>query len=309
MKYTIIILISGIILGACSKSESSQSEPKSLQRHDSEQMNAPGSANSSEFKKGETVYDSDNISGTVSSSMNGNSIAPNEVLVADRKMIWKADLEFRVKNLDKSFNTLRTLCTKHSGYISDMERTQQSYEISSYVTVRVANDHFHDLVAAIKGESEHLDVARITSEDVTEEYLDTENRLQTKRKARERYIEILRSKTGTIEEVIQAEDAIRRITEEIEAKEGRLRYLSDQMKFSTISIRMYKPIEAQEGYIAETDTYGDQAQESFSAGWSFIKGFGLALIAIWPLLLILGALIVWKRKWIRGKFRFQTGKG
>jgi hypothetical protein len=309
MKYTIILLISGIIFGACSNSESPQNEQKSIERADSEQMNAPGSDKSREFKKGPNIeYAAIDPLGNISSSMNGNSIAPSEVLIADRKMIWNADLEFRVKNLDKSFNTVRTLCQKHSGYISDMERTRQSYEISSNVTVRVVNDHFHDLVAAIKGESEHLDVARITSEDVTEEYLDTENRLETKRKARERYIEILRTKTGTIEDVIQAEEAIRRITEEIEAKEGRLRYLSDQMEFSTIIIRMYKPIETQNPQIAEADTYGDQAQASFSSGWSFIKGFGLAMIAIWPLLLILGAIVIWKRKWIRGKFPLKVSE-
>jgi hypothetical protein len=176
------------------------------------------------------------------------------------------------------------------------------------MTVRVTSSQFHDLVAAIKGESDHLDIARISSEDVTEEFVDIENRLETKRKARERYIEILRSKTGTIEDVIQAEEAIRRITEEIEAKEGRLRYLSDQMDLSTITIRMYTQIEKDKPQIATVDTYGDQAQASFSSGWDFIKGLGLVIITVWPLLLILSTFIIWKRKWIRRKIGFGMEK-
>lgn len=223
-------------------------------------------------------------------------------------MIWNGDLEFEVDDLDISFREIRQLCKRHEGFISDMEHLNERYEASINLNVRVSNDHFHDLVAAIKGQSTNLDIAIISSDDVTEEYVDLENRLETKRQARERYIEILRSKTGTIEEVIQAEDAIRRITEEIEAKEGRLRYLSDQIDFSTIDIRMYKKVEREKPVVAEVPSYGDKAESSFASGWKAIKSMGLFFIAIWPLILIAGLLILWKRKWLREKALLARSK-
>ncbi|MCR9172380.1 MAG: DUF4349 domain-containing protein [bacterium] len=227
--------------------------------------------------------------------------APDQNLIGDRKMIWNADLEFEVADLEKSFSAIRRLSKHHQGYISTMEHTNEGYEVWMSLNIRVSSDHFHDLVASIKKQSKKLDVAIITSDDVTEEYVDIQNRLETKRKARERYIEILRSKTGTIEEVIQAEDAIRRITEEIEAKEGRLRYLNDQIDFSTIDIRMYKKVDQEKPIIAEAPTYGDKAKSSFSSGWQAIKSLGLFFITIWPLILIMGLFYIWKRRWIREK--------
>lgn len=309
MKYT-LLLMSGIVLGSCGFEKSSENYP-SERTTDIKQENTPDSA-PSETNKAKRA---DNLRGNYSgnnlafdSAPNDNSFAPNENLIADRKMIWNGNLEFRVKNLDASSEAIRSLCKTHQGYISDMEREHKPNTLSSYITIRVANERFHDLVAAIKGESEHLDIAKITSEDVTEEFVDIENRLETKRKARERYIEILRSKTGSIEEVIQAEEAIRRITEEIEAKEGRLRFLSDQMEFSTITLHMYKPIEDAPIQVVKAMTYGDQISASFSGGWNVIKGLGLILVAIWPLFVILVGLMIWKRKWVKETFFRKSRK-
>lgn len=221
-------------------------------------------------------------------------------IIQDRKLIWNAHLKFQVKNINQSTNAIRKLSKQHAGYISDMIHVQNDNKTTANITIRVASAHFHDLVQEIKGESAHLDIANINSEDVSEEYVDIENRLKTKRTARDRYIEILRTKTGTIEEVINAEDAIRRITEEIEAKEGRLRYLQDQLDFSSITLEIYDKTSTSIA-TAEPPTYGDKAKDSFSKGWNFIKGFGLVLVGMWPLLLILAIVAYVKRDWIRQK--------
>ncbi len=301
MKYT-LLLLSTIILGSCGLQES----PENLRSEKSRETglrNTPASPNNeTKAKRADNLEADYAANGTLAFDTQGNEIAPNKNLIADRKMIWNANLKFRVENMDRSTKAIRLLCNSHQGYISDMEREQDDYQLATYVTIRVANDHFHDLVAAIKGESEYLDIATITSEDVTEEFVDIENRLATKRKARERYIEILRTKTGSIEEIIQAEEAIRRITEEIEAKEGRLRFLSDQMEFSTVTLHMYKPMEETKPQIVEADSYGDQISASFSTGWSVIKGLGLLLVTVWPLFAILGGIMIWKRKWVARTF-------
>ena len=65
-----------------------------------------------------------------------------------------------------------------------------------------------------------LDKEDITSNDVTAEFVDIESRLKTKKEVRNRYITILKTKTGKVKDIIQAEEAIRKITEEIEVKEG-----------------------------------------------------------------------------------------
>lgn len=221
----------------------------------------------------------------------------------NRKLIWTADLEFQVKNVDESTRSITQLSKKYDGFISNMELNSNNYRVSNTITLRVKNEHFNALISEIKGEAVFTDRANISSNDVTEEFIDIQSRLKTKREVRERYIEILRTKTGDIKDVIAAEEAIRTITEEIEAKEGRLRYLQNKVDLSTITMEIYETVD----YVAEPDRYekpySEEMGESFSSGWSAIKAIFLGLITIWPLLLILFGLAFWKRKWIVRLFK------
>ncbi len=308
MKNIVTYVLTGLLLISCNSgtTENTVSHEKSLDTQEVSE-NAPQKTKtrqSTEYKSeapmGSTYAVTDNMDAQLAANQTSTFIvpdAPKENLTTDRKIIWYGHLVFAVDNINTSFDKIRKLCKTHSGYISDMERTASDDEISNEITIRVNSEHFHDLVQAIKGQSIHLDVASVNSEDVTEEFVDIRNRLKTKRNARERYIEILRTKTGTIQDVIEAEDAIRRITEEIEAKEGRLRYLNDQLNFSTITIRMYKTL-SPKVYAKTAITYTDRTQNAFASGWNFIKEFTLVMIRLWPLLLVLGAIFLWKRKWL-----------
>jgi len=230
-------------------------------------------------------------------------IALEDIKIADRKLIWTANLIFQVKDVDASTKSISDLCAKYDGFISDMELTNNNYRIANYLTIRVPNDKFHALITDVKGESVFLDQANINSNDVTEEFVDLESRLQTKREVRERYIDILRNKTGTIEDVIQAEEAIRVLTEEIEAKEGRLRYLKDQVGLSTITVELYQKVD----YVSVPEVYekpySEEVGESFGNGWKTVKIFILGLVTIWPLLLIFAGVLFWKRKWLKSVFK------
>jgi hypothetical protein len=189
------------------------------------------------------------------------------------------------------------LSEKYDGFIADMELTSNNYQVSNQITVRISNSSFHEFVNAIKGQSIFIDRANVSSNDVTKEFVDIESRLKTKREVRDRYIQILRDKTGSISDVIEAEEAIRKITEEIEAKEGRLRYLKDRIDHSTVVMTIYQTVDFVNPPERYDKGYGEEMGDSFSRGWHVITSVILALITIWPLLLIFGVLY-WKRKWV-----------
>ena len=221
---------------------------------------------------------------------------------ADRKIIWKGDIELQVKNVDQTTDDINKLCSKYGAFVSNMNMTSDNYQISNRISIRVESMHFNKLINSIKGKAEHIRRVEISSNDVTEEYIDIESRLRTKKEVRERYISILKNKTGKISEVIEAEEAIRKITEEIEAKEARLRFLNDKVKFSTINIHIFQKVNYKPEPSVFEKSYLDKATEALKNGWSIVTSFLLVLINIWPLVLI-AILIVWKRKWIRRKFK------
>ena len=222
---------------------------------------------------------------------------------SDRKIIWNADIEFQVKNVDESTKEISDLCKKYKAFISHMNMTNTAYEISNQITIRVDNTNFNTLINDIKGTSTFIRKVEIKSNDVTEEFIDIESRLKTKKEVRERYIDILRNRSDEIKDVIAAEDAIRKITEEIEAKEGRLRYLQDKVSQSTIRLEIYQKV----NYISEPDTFEKgfttKAKESLQTGWDIIIDILLILLSIWPIIILISIVIIWKRKWFKRKVK------
>ena len=61
-------------------------------------------------------------------------------------------------------------------------------------------------------------------------------------KVRDRYIVILNTKTVSVTDIIDAEEAIRLITAEIESKQRRLRFLNDQLALSAVTLTIYEKV-------------------------------------------------------------------
>jgi hypothetical protein len=218
-----------------------------------------------------------------------------------RKLIWTGYLDFQVKNVNESTRKITEMVNKAGGFISELSLNSNTREISNSIKIRIKDANFQDLINSLETESEFTKRLEIKSNDVTEEFIDIESRLKTKREVRDRYIKILNTKTGNVKDIIEAEEAIRKITEEIEAKEGRLRYLKDNVKLSTINLRIYQVVE----YVNEPDiyiqTFSEKAIQAMGNGWGIIKGFTLFFLTIWPIWIIIILFVVWKRKWIKRK--------
>ncbi len=100
---------------------------------------------------------------------------------------------------------------------------------------------------------------------------------------RDRYIVILNTKTVSVTDIIDAEEAIRLITAEIESKEGRLRFLNDPVALSPVKFTIYEKVKYSDAPERFEKDYSDQASDSFGMGWQPIKMIGLVFIALWPI--------------------------
>ncbi|BFP42877.1 hypothetical protein FGF1_37220 [Flavobacteriaceae bacterium GF1] len=221
--------------------------------------------------------------------------------ISNRKMIWTGNVEIKVKSVDETTEKVNEICKKYNAFVSKMNLNNTSYEISNNITIRVESQHFTSLMEDLKGQGDFVKNVSISSNDVTEQYIDVTSRLKTKKEVRERYIEILKNRTGKISEVLEAEEAIRKITEEIEAKEGQLRYLEDRIKFSTINLRIYEKVNFREEPDSYEKSFGSKVVQALENGWSIVTTMVLVLFNIWPLILV-GGVLVWRWKWLRRKF-------
>ena len=145
-------------------------------------------------------------------------------------------------------------------------------------------------------------IKRTSAVDVGEEYYDLMTRIKTKKEVEKRYIEILR-KANKITDILAVEDQIRVIREEIESKEGRLRFLKDRISLSTISLYVHQELEYDAPLVDKPTFWGKVAKAAFT-GWNMILSFLLFLIYIWPIVLIfIFTIVAYKKKWLIFKNR------
>ena len=207
-----------------------------------------------------------------------------------------------MKDVNASSRNATNLATKHGGYVSDSELTNSSYETTNTLTIRVPATRFDSLLDDLGSEAIFTQYKRINSQDVTEEYVDITTRLKTKIAVRDRYVDILRTKAKSVKDVLDAEEQIRIIQEEIEAKEGRLRYLKDQVGMSTIRLELYQSIEYRPEPNVFHESFWSKMASGLKNGWELMQGLVIGLVSIWPLVLLFG-LFFWKRRWIWSKIR------
>lgn len=221
-------------------------------------------------------------------------------LSAERKIIRTADIRAEVKDLEQSSREVEAKVKKYRGFLGNVNHTNSYHQKEASFTIRVPSDQFDPLLNDLGKEALYIDYKRISANDVTEEYRDIETRLATKKAVRDRYIDILRNKAQTVEDILNAEDKIRVIQEEIESKEGRLKYLQSQVSLSTIHLNLYQTIA---GAKVKQPGFFTQLGRAFKNGWEVFLDLLVGMVNVWPVILILVLILfLLRRGWrSRGK--------
>ncbi|MEM7380478.1 MAG: DUF4349 domain-containing protein, partial [Bacteroidota bacterium] len=155
------------------------------------------------------------------------------------KIIKNANCRFKVKDVQNATASVKDILRKHNGYISEMRFQNTRYQLENRLSMRVPAKDFEAVISELSETAEYIDFKNVSTTDVSEEYIDLQTRLKTKMAVKKRYDEILRSKAKTVEEVLLSEEKLRVLQEEIEAAQGRLKFLSNKVALSTIQLDLY----------------------------------------------------------------------
>lgn len=216
--------------------------------------------------------------------VNGNQL---EVLNAktfttEKKIIKDGSITVKSQDINASKKAFDNLLKQLNAYY-ESEDLQNNDQTTAYnLKIRIPAANFEKIIAGIENGEDKIESKNIQTRDVTEEYVDTETRLASKRDYLKRYKEIL-SKASTVKDIMAVEENIRALQEEIESKEGRLQYLKDQVSFSTLNISLYKEKEFTNNY---QDGFFTRVKIAVIDGWNSIVDFMLWAIGIWPFLIV-----------------------
>lgn len=214
----------------------------------------------------------------------------------EQKLIKESFLEFETNNLDKTYAQLSRFIVQAKGYIQDDNATKGYNRITRSLVIRVPNTHFQTAIDSISNTVKYFDTKRISSKDVTEEFIDIEARLKAKKTLEQRYLELL-SKAKTVKEMLDIEKELSNIREEIEAHQGRLKYLSNKVSLSTIHIVFYKTtVESK-----VTKSYGSKMWMAIKSGFNALSLFILGLLHVWPFIIIVAISGFFFKRWLQKK--------
>jgi len=160
-----------------------------------------------------------------------------------QKIITNAQLDIEVETgkFQSVFNQALLLADRYGGYVvgsNSQASGEEDSMKSGVVTIRIPVDAF-DNALSDAGKLGEVKNQYITTEDVTEEYVDLEARI-TNSEAHVRQLLELLSRAKTVDEILQVQQVLTSAQAELEQLKGRLRYLDEHTSYSTLTMSIYE---------------------------------------------------------------------
>jgi len=267
--YFIIMLISLVMVG-CSSS-SNDSEIDSVMTASSPDMFR------SEAMSGISINNKDISLGNGYSNSNTQS-----------KIQVNGSLSLEVTNLDSAILNVKNIIAANSGMITS---SNSGYSDQPYVNINILipSSEFDGVLEDIKQISSIVNNENIYTNDVTEEYIDIESRLNVMLETEKRFLSLLKT-ANKIEEIVQVEKELMRIRGEIDSLTGRIKYLTTTTENSQLNLYMIEemPISGSDDW-----NIGNSFDDSLRTFISFLKNtadFLIGILVFTPILIILGLI-------------------
>ena len=218
------------------------------------------------------------------SSVEQEKIKAEDNLPMEKKLIKNGELGFQTNNLSETRKKIEAALKTNGGYIAKENSYDYSNNPTDELITRVPAKDFDKFLTQVLDGVEKIDYKRVDIEDVTEQFVDLEARLKSRRQLEQKYEELM-VKASNMEDILKIQKEKELIREEIESAEGRLKYLSNQVGYSTLKITYYE-------HKASGFNFGGKMGNALKDGSTGFLWFLIVMVQLWPLWLI-GGLIWW----------------
>ena len=198
---------------------------------------------------------------------------------ADRKIIRNAALTMEVNSTTEAQHRVTSIAESHGGFVVTSEAKQRDEAEPSKRTldiklvVRVPATHFGPALDEIRKLTTNLREENVTGQDVTEEFIDLEARIKTKRALELQFLDIMKQ-ASKVADALEVQSQLAEVRTEIEQLEGRKRFIENRASLSTITVNLEAPRQ-----IAVSSTgFGRSLREAVSDSLDLGAGIILFLI-------------------------------
>jgi hypothetical protein len=210
-----------------------------------------------------------------------------------RKIIYHANLLIRTQDYLKARQEIENVIFTSNAYIVKMNEKQSDDYNEVQMTVKVPQNGFAGFIQEMEKVSPGKVTKSLEGMDVTEEYVDLESRLRAKQVVEARLLEFMKSAQKT-DDLLRISNDLSIVQEEIERIQGRMRYLDNNVAFSTVDIRLVEEVIGGKKY-EEAGTLskaGTALLDSMKGIYSFLTGLFIVSAGLLPLVLFLGLISI-----------------
>jgi|YNPMSStandDraft_1061717.scaffolds.fasta_scaffold04240_1 hypothetical protein len=222
-----------------------------------------------------------------------------EINTSDRKLIKEGTIRFETENIEKTYKAIQKLTKEKKGYISRENVYDYSEQKTYEMVVRIPSNLFDNFVHDVSGLILKLESKDINVRDVTEEYVDVESRIKSKKEILNRYTELLKQ-AKNVAEMLDIEREIGKIQVDMESYQGRLKYLQNQVSYSTLTIIFYEHQSKEFGFFKKIG-------KAIKSGWNGLLWFIVLIFYLWPLWIVLAIITFVIIYFIKGRKRNVKG--
>ncbi len=228
---------------------------------------------------------------------------------ADRKIIRNAEITIEVPSTTDAQHQVTSIAETHGGFVVTSEAKQRESNdpaqrtLDIKLVVRVPSNQFGRAFDDIKKLAGNTPSENVTSQDVTEDFIDLEARIKTQKALEVQFLEIMRQ-ANEIADALEVQRQIAEVRTDIEKLEGRKRFLENRSSLSTINVNIQTP----KPVIAITETGFRQSlreavSDSISLASDLVLFFARFLIMMAPvaLFVLLPSGLMIRYLWRRAK--------
>jgi uncharacterized protein DUF4349 len=220
----------------------------------------------------------------------------------DRKIIRNGELTLETDSPTEGLRKITAAAESHGGFVVTSEFKQNPVAAGAkpsqtvVVIARVPATRFASALEQIRSAGERVIQERVSGQDVSEEYLDLEARIRTKKALEAQFLEIMKQ-ARKVEDALQVQSELADVRTEIEGFEGRRRFLENQAALSTITTTLQMP---QPMVAATTSGFGASVKRTFGDAIDTTASIVLfmiqALIVLSPIAVFFGlpGWLVWR---------------
>lgn len=200
---------------------------------------------------------------------------PNNIVVIDTKgkIVYTADYSFYVENIQEVKNNITNEVMRIEGYVSSSEENENRVYITYKVPTEQLNS-FLDFVDKLEG----VGNKKITTNDITSAYSETQGRIETLEASKQAYEKLLRESDLSYSDIIIINKELVEINSELAKYQNIKANYDNKLDYSKVTMTIYR-----------NSTYKEPSffENYFEYVGDFFVGLGKGILYSLPLLIVL----------------------